>query len=204
MDGTWKIRSLRISRVTSTVPLNHTRISTCSWARGCGLSSRWRKRSPCRSATPPLVVGEFREHQFVTLSLVRLVRPTSVSSIGVPKCVLTLACVFLCLRFAVDRRSRRELDHALRLHANACLPSAQDDRQGGNRRGEVGRGGAEARGRTNRPFGETRRAAQRPDLTRTVSTARESIAAVSDPFATEMDHGGVGESPLALWCCESC
>ena len=33
-------------------------------------------------------------------------------------------------------------------------------------------------------------------MARAVSTARASIAAVSDPFATEVDHGGVAESPL--------
>ena len=73
----------------------------------------------------------------------------------------------------------------------------QDDRQGGKRSDEVARGGAEG-GRSNRPFRDTRRAAPRPDMARAVSTARASIAAVSDPFATEVDHGGVTESPLGL------
>jgi hypothetical protein len=39
-------------------------------------------------------------------------------------------------------------------------------------------------------------------MARAVSTARQSIAAVSDPCATEVDHGGVAESPLGpmfLW-----
>ena len=51
-------------------------------------------------------------------------------------------------------------------------------------------------GRCERPFRDTRRAAPRPHMARAVSTARASIAAVSDPFATEVDHGGVAESPL--------
>ena len=71
----------------------------------------------------------------------------------------------------------------------------QDDRQGGKRSVEVARAGRRG-GRCERPFRDTRRAAPRPHMARAVSTARASIAAVSDPFATEMDHGGVAESPL--------
>jgi hypothetical protein len=74
----------------------------------------------------------------------------------------------------------------------------QDDRQGGKRSDEVARGGAEGWALRERPFRDTRRAAPRPDMARAVSTARASIAAVSDPFATEVDHGGVTESPQGL------
>ena len=73
----------------------------------------------------------------------------------------------------------------------------QDDREAANRAHNIGRG--EAQGRELREICPgTGRAEPRPDTARAVSTARDSTAAASGPSATEVDHGGVADSPPGL------
>ena len=101
-----------------------------------------------------------------------------------------------CIRIAGAHSRQSEPCNLVRTAPRKALtsPSRTTVRGANGRTKSLGAG--RKRGRSSRPFRDTRCAAQRPDMARAVSTARASIAAVSDPFATEVDHGGVTESPL--------